>query len=149
MAFDQHIEADRIDDFNLFSAFVRVPLLILEGVLGQKYEKTGLIESRLDSNEHMDCDGESASHTTSPSRTKMLSNDAVSSTRRAELKKSESVLANRTNSTSLSSGFSRSSISDQSSSSLPGLKRTTKMSWSDESGLSLVEYSDEVSKNEL
>jgi len=34
MAFDQKLEADQIDDFNLFSAFVRVPLLIIGGILG-------------------------------------------------------------------------------------------------------------------
>lgn len=156
MAFDQHIEADRIDDFNLFSAFVRVPLLILENVLGEKKsnEKDLLLESSCSSSKDhvVDCTGEENSSSSSSSgyhsQKKILSYTEMSNARQMEMTNSNSVLSNRTNNSSnLSSRQSHGSLSEMSSSSqLPGLKRTTKMSWSDESGLSLVEYSDEVSQ---
>jgi len=114
MAFDQHLEADRIDDFNLFSNFVRLPLLILGGVLGGSKSSHPEDEDG-DENDIMDCssDGNAdVKHTTkhpppSPSSRIVSDND---------MDESDSV---------------------------GGLKRTKKMSWSDESGLRLVEYNDE------
>jgi len=146
MAFDQHLEADRIDDFNLFSAFVRVPLLILEGVLGQQQQKQQKKDEpsgeRLD-NVLSNCSKERNENTSqdhsanSPPR--VVSNDDLASplSKRKPLSRLEgqtnnnSLSRRRTNNTSLVA------LADY-----PGLKRT---SWSDESGRSLVQYLDEVS----
>lgn len=139
MAFDQHIEADRIGDFNLFSAFVRVPLLILEGVLGQQSCESP--KDRLDTNEHGEQSSQSECPDTDsggPSR-RALSHDNISSPHTRH----DHVLQNRTNNELSRSSSSLPSCTDMMKS--HGLKRSRKMSWSDESGLSLVEYSDEVS----
>jgi hypothetical protein len=142
MAFDHPIEADRTGDFNFFSAFVRFPLLILEGVLGKKGSDDE--KDILDSKEYCEqstASGYPDSNSNSPSR--IVSNDDLSSQQNAN----NDVLQNRINNHAL--GRSRSSrpssLTDLANP--PGLKRTRRMSWSDESGLSLVEYSDKVSPN--
>jgi hypothetical protein len=141
MAFDQHIEADRIDDFNLFSAFVRVPLLILEGVLGNQKQSCDT-KDRLDS---IDKGKRTSSPPQSPPR--VVSDDDLATPQQQYETVSSNVLINRMNQTYAALSRSPSSKSSTDLSSVPtkGLKRTSKMSWSDESGRSLVEYSDEVS----
>jgi hypothetical protein len=142
MAFDQPIEADRIGDFNLFSAFVRFPLMLLEGVLGKQGSNDQ--KDSLDSQGHREqstATGYPDIYSNNPSR--IVSNDELSSKQNAN----DDVLQNRTNKHAL--GRSRSSrpssLTDLGKPS--GLKRTSRMSWSDESGHSLVEYSDKVSPN--
>eukprot|EP00980_Cylindrotheca_fusiformis_P002806 scaffold672_cov126-Cylindrotheca_fusiformis.AAC.7 len=140
MAFDQNIEADRIGgDFNLFSAFVRVPLLILEGVLGQ--QKRDDTKDRLDSKEHC----EQSNSTEFPNKTthsrRVVSFDDLPS---GEPSSSSQGPLNGKLSRSVPS---RTSLIDTTKTN--GLKRNRVMSWSDESGLSLVEYSDEPSLRTL
>lgn len=142
MAFEQQLEADRIDDFNLFSAFVRVPLLILEGVLGQQ-EKDETNERLEDNCERSTLPPSSESkpqNENAPART--ISNEDLSkspTTQRTPLSrletKSNQSLTRRSSHTSLNNLIG----------SPNGRKSRRKASWSDESGHNLVEYLDEVS----
>jgi len=145
MAFEQQLEADRIDDFNLFSAFVRVPLLILEGVLGQQ-EKDETNERLEDNCERSTLPPSSESkpqNENAPART--ISNEDLSNsptTQRTPLSrletKSNQSLTRRSSHTSLNNLIG----------SPNGRKSRRKASWSDESGHNLVEYLDESVKHE-
>lgn len=126
MAFDQHIAADQVDDFNLFSAFVRVPLLLLGGVLGGRVSSSKTGGSHLADDD--DCQQSTATAATTISSVHLLQSEVCihhvdddSSSRR------------------IVSDFSM----DESEGA--GMRRAKKMSWSDESGKRLVEYDDEVS----
>jgi hypothetical protein len=133
MAFDHHIEADRIDDFNLFSAFVRVPLLILGGVLGgskgshpEDDDSNQKVHRRDD--DTMDCSSDYPS-----------TQSTAVSYRREELRHQSQYTTNPP------SCIIVSDEDMEESDDLGSLTRSKKMSWSDESGLSLVQYNDEVS----
>jgi hypothetical protein len=142
MAFDQHIEADRIDDFNFISNFVRLPLLILGGVLG------GSKDSKLDDDDIIDEVDGAIGHLRLDDDGTIDddSMDCSSSDRRAATVTSSNL--NNTNSSSSSSSriVSDTEMDDNDDSTI-GLKRSKKMSWSDESGRRLVEYNDEVRTN--
>ena len=142
MAFDRPIEADRIDDFNLFSAFVRAPLWILGGVLGT---------SSNDDDE--DCytmkgeDGVSPSSrqtpvTGSPSRARVVSNEALASLHESRAAHAESCVDHLHHVGECSVEW-HSTADDPGSP--KGLKRSKNLSWSDESGKNLVEFNDQVS----
>jgi hypothetical protein len=146
MAFEQQLEADRIDDFNLFSAFVRVPLLILEGVLGQQETKDETKE-RLDENcerstlpkssSERKPQNENGGSPNSPSR--IVSDEDLMSPQgfRKPLGRVTSNLGRKS---------SHTSFTDLLGTNVP--KKTRKTSFSDESGLSLCEYHDESIKHE-
>lgn len=133
MAFDQPIEADRIDDFNLFSAFVRAPLWLLGGVLGAGSRNN---EDDSEDSPQLDdlCDQE---------------NEAPMGLRRS---------APSTGSHTSLDGGERDLSQDrkirhsghQGMASIyegpPGMEGSKNLSWSDQSGMSLVEYHDEVSE---
>lgn len=142
MAFDQQLEADRVDDFNLFSVFARVPLLILEGVLGQQKSQQ---QSQQGENTMYDSTCE---RSTLPKETKrqdrIVSNDSMSpigTTKVKHLSQLEGELSN-----SLSRKSRHTSSVDLAGSA--DVKRNRQTSWSDESGLSLVEYLDESVKHD-
>ena len=133
MAFDRPLEADRIDDFNLFSAFVRAPLWILGGVLGGNRSINEDDQSkirRLDDEEIENSPPGSVEN--SPYRKRIVSDYDLASMDHSE----PHVIAGHVccNEPSM---FDRLTP--------PGLKRTKNLSWSDESGKNLVEYNDEVS----
>ena len=147
MAFDQPIESDMIgvDDFNLFSAFVRAPLWILGGVLGGN---TSILQEDDCASLHSSCEDKidqprQALHKESPIRMGIATDDVDSSSRNGQSSDSGSC-GNETGSSCLSEQtdrLQRGKTSDCNS----GLKRTKNLSWSDQSGRSLVEYNDEVS----
>lgn len=143
MAFDRPIEADRIDDFNLFSAFVRAPLWLLGSVLGGNASANGsdddddhLITSRLDDGLNENSPPGSAEN--SPSRKRIVSDDDLASS--CQVSRS-GVGDCADEAIALSSGGGFNAFINGP----PGLKRSKNLSWSDESGMSLVEYNDEVS----
>ena len=110
MAFEHPIESDivGVDDFNLFSAFVRAPLWILGGVLGGKKSSPDNKDDEI-----------------SPAHHRIEEQDENS--RREALHpqpQPPQVVHNPLHNS---------------------LRRTKNLSWSDESGHSLVEYNDEVS----
>lgn len=131
MAFDRPIEADRIDDFNLFSAFVRAPLWILGGVLGgnrsMNEDDHGEIR-RLDDFENENIPPDSTMN--SPYGSRIVSDYDLASMDSCH------VITKIGSCNELSSSDN---ITEHT------LKRTKNLSWSDESGKSLVEYDDEVS----
>lgn len=143
MAFDQTLEADRIDGFNIFSAFVRVPLLVLGGILGGD-----------DSASTKNIDGDALSN-----HGILREDSAESGIFSSENNVDDQVLGKATDSTRLMMNRRTSSIipipnnsvaPDPSGSEIDHnivseIKRTKKMSWSDESGLPLVYENDEVS----
>mmetsp|Transcript_13004 Transcript_13004/g.29961 ORF Transcript_13004/g.29961 Transcript_13004/m.29961 type:complete len:319 (+) Transcript_13004:261-1217(+) len=146
MAFDQQLEADRIDGFNLFSAFVRVPLLVLGGILG------GDGSSSCD-----DADGESLSkhaaniddsaHGNSSDNHSDSQFHGMSADSLNRSNQSRRILS--TSSTASSSSNSSSESTTESCHNKYEIKRKKRMSWSDESGLPLVYENDEsVSHNE-
>lgn len=152
MAFDQAMEADRIDDFGLFSAIVHAPLWILGSILGSG---KGRSSSRChDDNEKASSHGpdhnadsawssQTCSHnSTSGEIESSSSNNPLMRARVAPLEQAKSIDASpRRSPTSSMDVFSSSMDTGE----LYGLLRTKKMSWSDESGQRLVEYADEVS----
>mmetsp|Transcript_27579 Transcript_27579/g.67079 ORF Transcript_27579/g.67079 Transcript_27579/m.67079 type:complete len:302 (+) Transcript_27579:80-985(+) len=156
MAFEQQLEADRIDDFNLFSAFVRVPLLILEGVLGQQQQQQQEGEEEQSKCERSTLPKHSSEtrpqdHTVS-SPLRVVSNDNMSSSSavrggNANAKKQLGWMDKSNSYSSLSRTRSgHTSLADIVGS--PRLKKNRQTSWSDESGLSLVEYLGESIKHE-
>ena len=114
MGFDKPIEADQIDDFNIFSAFVRAPLWILGGVLGNK----SLNEDDEPATVHRLDDSLPISGVV-PDDDLCLGQE-----NKGSINWRDSALAGK---------------------GPPGLRCSKNLSWSDESGMSLVEYSDEVS----
>jgi hypothetical protein len=156
MAFDQPIEADRIDDFNLFSAFFRAPLWILGGVLGKNGSDDvdgALATHRLDDNAaHSENSNPSSRPNTSkdPSRKRVvLGYDHATAGQQADDYSDDGAADNSSqrgcHPTSESDRWHGSVVSVDTTplSGLPGAK---SLSWSDASGRSLVEYNDEVSK---
>lgn len=127
MAFDRPIDADRIDDFNLFSAFVRAPLWILGGVLGGNRASPS---TTTDGDDELDgalprivrTHHENIPPTSEP----MQKQDSGKVT-----------LGTVPSDEDCSSSCSYSGTAD--------MKRKN-LSWSDESGKNLVEYNDQVSK---
>ena len=146
MAFVHDLEADKIDDSNLFSAFVKVPLLILGGVLGGGKSESS--SSKENSSMDEDMDGSSSTGATHPIRESNSqcdgSDDAM------DCSSSSSTRLDKQDSSNVSSPqhpncriVSDTDI-DETDTDMDGLKRGKKMSWSDSVGLSLVEYNDEV-----
>ena len=134
MAFDRPIEADRIEDFNLFSAFVRAPLWILVGVLGagsrSSEDDVDTINPRLDDG----CEDE---------------NEPVVGFRRALNTSKNDGCEHDTITADHASRASSKVISKPMSpiyEGPPGMTTSKNLSWSDQSGQSLVQYNDEVSK---
>lgn len=133
MAFDRPLEADRIDDFNLFSAFVRAPLWILGGVLGGNRSINDDEQSkirRLDDEEIENSPPGSGGN--SPHRKRIVSDYDLASMDLGDISVIERNVC-----------YDEMSMFDRHCS--LGLKRTKNLSWSDESGKNLVEYHDEVS----
>jgi len=134
MAFDQNLEADRMDGFSLFSAFVRVPLLVLGGILGVDGSSVSKeVDSDLYTNRHgRNTEGDTTDH-------------ELDNTKRQKQQREPS------NTTSMAHSIQRKSSEyivdhyhDNS-----GMKRTKRMSWSDESGLPLVYENDEVRRENI
>jgi hypothetical protein len=155
MAFDHPIEADRIDDFSLFSAFVRAPLWILGGVLGIKQhdEEDASLKPRSLNNDG-DCSSSRSCSITSPPCSPIHS---VSTHYPEDVNMSPSLqrtsawtsISESNDSSSPMPPESRNPIADNADNpvvSFEGLQRTKKMSWSDESGQRLCEYA-EVSEH--
>ena len=156
MAFDQPIEADRIDDFNLISAFVRAPLWILGGVLGSKSSSSkdededdaALPPKRLDDDMYDDERSENFSpnvnyYGSSSSSSYMATTTTTKAQSSASSRPPSMVSSSFSSSSSTaSSSHSYSSFLASSSRDSNNSKHKTKktMSWSDESGQSLCEY---------
>ncbi len=141
MAFDQALEADRIDGFNLFSAFVRVPLLVLGGILGgDEHSSSNDIDSAVLSNHGISREDSTENDIASiASGVKNISVNGNDSANRLIQRRNSSNAAIAENTVRRDSPET---TTDQTS----GMKRTkNKLSWSDESGLPLVYENDEVS----
>ena len=142
MAFHQNLEADRIDGFNLFSAFVRVPLLVLNGILGN---------DGTSSSDNIDRD---TLRNSGAEKSISSGNDSNGNLRAKGTDSSNELMQRRqpsNTSTMAHSGTSDSSesLTDTCNNNNSGIKRTKKMSWSDESGLPLVWESEEVRRENL
>mmetsp|Transcript_12404 Transcript_12404/g.31263 ORF Transcript_12404/g.31263 Transcript_12404/m.31263 type:complete len:311 (+) Transcript_12404:196-1128(+) len=139
MAFDQALEADRIDGFNLFSAFVRVPLLVLGGILGgDEHSSSNDIDSAVLSNHGISREDSTENDIASiASGVKNISVNGNDSANRLIQRRNSSNAAIAENTVRRDSPET---TTDQTS----GMKRTkNKLSWSDESGLPLVYENDE------
>ena len=158
MAFDRPIEADRIDDFNLFSAFVRAPLWILGGVLGSNNEDEDEIMSGGSISPNSSPNTSNSLHiggSDSGSPARVVSDDALPpSSITNQNNPFNNIHNNPTNDGDMEQLHERfgecsvewhSSATDDGSLPSKGLKRSKNLSWSDESGQRLVEFNDEVS----
>ncbi len=134
MAFDQHIAADQIDEFNLFSAFVRVPLLILGGVLGSRRSSNNKGGSHFTDDDDGDCEQSTTTMTTTTTTT-----TATESAPRLQSRICLDLADVDPSSRRIVSDFSMDECEGT------GMRRGKKTSWSDESGRKLVQYDDEVS----
>lgn len=147
MAFDQPIEADRIDDLGLFSAFVRAPVIgTLMWVLGgsKAMEEEEKQKELIDSEEN---DGTCTSRPQQGDPRHELNMEEVN----GRLKKTAPrLIGSDISEFGECAAEADSTLSLQRSSSLrktssKGLRKTRKQSWSDESGQKLCEYIEEVS----
>lgn len=146
MAFEMNIEADRIgdSDFNLLSSFVKLPLMILGGVLGRSgsnVDEDGVVDGALPPRPrrtNRNDDDEDNTNTIDCSDLAKPLEDIHAMTVEAETADSSSP--------SPSSRIVSDNDIDETDnhSDSDGLKRSKKMSWSDSAGLKLVEYDDEV-----
>ncbi len=142
MAFDQQLEADRIDGFNFFSAFVRVPLLVLGGILGSDEHSNSMdIDEDILSNHNRRREDHAENDISS---TEMDMGDD-SGVKHNDIANRSIQLRNSSNASMTDSRVSRDSP-ESLTGDTSGIKRTKKnLSWSDESGLPLVYENDEVS----
>jgi hypothetical protein len=142
MAFDRPIDADRIDNFNLFSAFVRAPLWILGGVLGSSRNDDDEIDCAIKGMDSCTLSSQQTSGYGSVS-VHVVSHEAIASIHTSPSENKEEHLDQFHPIGDCSvDGHS----SDHATGGSKGLKRSKKnLSWSDESGLSLVVFHDEVS----
>ena len=138
MAFDQNLEADRIDGFNIFSAIVRVPLLVIGGILGND-EKSRFHDVENDSSDKQGrCDEDETENTS------YLENSLDDNLRGFETECTQRRQPLNTSTLDhLSQGHATQTAKEVCSNNF-GMKRTKKMSWSDESGLPLVYENYEV-----
>ena len=147
MAFDQPLAADSIEEFNLLSAFVRAPLWILGGVLGSRSdpdedENASLEAAQLMVDKDDDKPAQNEPQNKAPRRIVSYCNDPV-----PPLAKNDDTMResdNRRPCDMVETRDNNLSLSDV----MPGLRRPSHLSWSDDSGRSLVEYNDEVSLSE-
>lgn len=160
MAFDQPLEADRIDDFNLISAFVRAPLWLLSGFLGSKKtnndDDDDIVRSpRLDDDHSNSCSSSHEHHSSPRGVTSLSPSTNRSLPRRETSPWDAAVFHQRTtccDDPSMVSDFSAAASTDtgEASTDTGGLKRNKKLtknlSWSDQSGQRLCEYANEVRK---
>jgi hypothetical protein len=142
MAFEMNIEADQISDsdFNLLHSFVKIPLMILGGVLGRGSGSN--LEDDDDDDEGM-VDAAMAR----PTRRNDDPMDCTALTTSLDQINAASIAAGVEQSSSSPSNriVSDSDIDESDSQNeADGLKRSKKMSWSDSMGHRLVEYDDEV-----
>jgi hypothetical protein len=140
MAFEMNIEADQISDsdFNLLHSFVKIPLMILGGVLGRG---SG---SNLEDDD--DDEGMVDAAMARPTRRNDDPMDFSALTTSLDHINAASTAAGVEQSSSPSNRIVSDSDIDESDSQneADGLKRSKKMSWSDSMGHRLVEYDDEV-----
>jgi hypothetical protein len=145
MAFDRPIEADMVDDFSLFSAFVRAPLWIISGMLGggssshPEDDEPGAVH-RLDSNGHTGRSQQGSYKGSPVCVRKAVSDYDAADTGGETTHNNDHPRSSQT--TNESEGCCGASIDIGMP---PGLKRSKNLSWSDESGQSLVEFNDQVS----
>jgi hypothetical protein len=173
MAFDQPLEADRVDDLNFFSTIIRAPVVgALFWFLGgeeakQRDEEEKTLRAQLFGNPSEELDDDSWRSASSSSRGADCPVDPCSAgfpPRRSTLKKAPPSMAESEVSTlsfaSSAAGTTTKDRIEQCSESLDhmtleefqnataatslSLKRKKELSWSDESGHNLVEYIGEV-----
>jgi hypothetical protein len=156
MAFDHKLEADRIDDFNFFSAFVRVPLLIIGGILGvdgssssaSSSNSTSTSTSTSDETNNINRENENDdnSDTTGTDYTTSTTTTRMNKRRQPSNISSMGRPSQRNSSEYIPDCYDNNDDNNNNNNNNHCMKRTKKtMSWSDESGLPLVVY-DEVSK---
>jgi|AntRauTorckE5430_2_1112549.scaffolds.fasta_scaffold10328_3 hypothetical protein len=150
MAFDRPLEADRVDNLNIFSSFVRGPIMwAIGGLLSDDKENAtnketieeDLIVSGIPSS---DCTSTTEENHPSCGISKKAVLEESSNTGTGLLRRNSATFRTqtRTRSKSLSHDEHTNSADLQ-------LKKSRKMSWSDESGQNLVHYFDEVSHDAL
>ena len=160
MAFDRPLEADRVDDLGLLSSFVRAPILgPVMWILGKKLlpdetpDKAGndahqLIEEcavnhSTGSDDVKDAFKLRKSNEKYPDLSTSIISDIVNDSSIDEMDYSDNSLHMRRK---FVLNNEETKVNDSSSHPLQALKRRNRrMSWSDESGQSLVEYCDLVS----
>ena len=143
MAFEQNLEADRIEGFNIFSAFIRVPLLVLGGILGGDGSS---------SFNNVDSDDSLMSHCHSRSMDVDLNTSATNDNLDVQFHGAATDCTKplsqqqTSNTTSINNSIQREQPDCRAdhTHNNQGMKRTKTMSWSDESGLPLVYENDEV-----
>lgn len=138
MAFEQNLEADRVDGFNIFSAFVRVPLLVLGGILGGDGSSAPM---------NIDSDAPTSLSSNHNNKTDAVTNIGDDSSSTGDHSDGTKRLDSRQPSDTALHHFIHRKPAESAADHIatkPGiLKRTRKMSWSDESGLPLVYEHDE------
>ena len=146
MAFDRPLEADRVDDLSLFSAFIRAPVVgTLMWILGgsKAMDEEQKLKEMLNAADGEDAGASWADDSRSSQSNRYALNVEQTNGR---LKKTAPRLIGSDISDFGECAVQAEALSRNSSDSTrKGLRDSRKMSWSDESGQSLVEYIDAVS----
>mmetsp|Transcript_2805 Transcript_2805/g.4112 ORF Transcript_2805/g.4112 Transcript_2805/m.4112 type:complete len:317 (-) Transcript_2805:220-1170(-) len=163
MAFDQPLEADRVEDLNLFSFLVRAPIVgtlmwILGGDEAKKREEEDKLKEELFEAES---DGSSSLKSSSENLRRSALHQSAQLKRFDEIKKGKKLPPRLLGSDI--SDFGDCAIAEEEEAdrslqqqannrdrqnSIPNLKKSRKMSWSDETGHALAEYVNESMKRE-
>lgn len=148
MAFDRPIEADRVDDGNLISSFVRAPITgpimwVLGSLLSENKENNTSLSTIAEGKDNASEYG--STHSSIDSLNDLEAKNALQDNSNTS---SNLLRRNNSNFETLSRIRSVSSTLGEEEGMLLK-KKNRKMSWSDESGQDLVQYYDEVSSKHV
>lgn len=147
MAFDRPIEADRVDDGNLISSFVRAPITgpimwVLGSLLSENKENNTSLSTIAEGKDNASENG--STHSSVDSLNDLEAKNALQENSNTS---SNSLRRNNSNFQTLSRIRSVSSTGEEEG--MLVKKKNRKMSWSDESGQDLVQYYNEVSSKHV
>lgn len=146
MAFEVPLEADRVNDLNLFSTFVRAPVIgtilwILGGDKAKLAEEEGKEQIFDDDDDCDHCTNHNLNHSSASTMKRVLSKQPHSL-----LKKSApSLIGSEVSDSEVCESLDAMCLyNERSAKYIPGLTKK-ELSWSDEIGKDLVDYGEEVS----
>ena len=146
MAFDRPLEADRVDDLNLLSSFVRGPIMWALGGLLSDDKENAMNKKTLE--EDLFVSGTIAASNSSSTEDIQSCVSGQESDLEESINRSPGLLRRSSTNFQTDARIRSESLSRDEQELSPATlqrKKTRKMSWSDESGQDLVQYYDEVS----
>lgn len=151
MAFDHPLEADKVDDLGLFSTFVRAPIVgvIMWAIGGDEAKKLDVLEQQNALREKFGVDDRESEFKPIDATQLQLMIEQNRNRKSGKKKMPNLIGSDLSDFGELVISQENTDVDDADREDCDyggGLKRTKKMSWSDESGQDLCEVIDEVSK---